>query len=313
MILNIHVEAFMAYTEHFAGELAALYPQIPLRLEEAMAAHTTFRIGGPAECMALPKDSEQLCALLEFARQREIPVLLLGGGSNLLAPDEGLGGLVIKTRESLTGLELCGQARIRAQSGVTMARLAQFAATNSLTGLEFAQGIPGTVGGGVFMNAGAYGGEMAQVVMRTEAVSREGEYKELLGEKHGFSYRKSAYMDSNDVIISAEFELTPGDPAQIRAKMEELASRRREKQPLEYPSAGSAFKRPEGAYAAALIDGCGLRGLQVGGAAVSQKHAGFIVNLGGATADDVKQLIALVQQRVLQETGYQLEPEIRIL
>ncbi|MBE6954961.1 MAG: UDP-N-acetylmuramate dehydrogenase [Ruminococcaceae bacterium] len=303
----------MAYQAHFAAELAAAYPQIPLRLNEPMAAHTTFRIGGPAACMALPQDAQQLKDLLLFAQQRELPVLLLGGGSNLLCPDEGLQALVIKTKEGLTNLERIGKNRIRAHSGVTMARLAQFAAQNGLSGLEFAQGIPGTVGGGIYMNAGAYGGEMCQVVVSSEAVSREGEHRLLRGDEHGFSYRRSVYMDTSDVIVSAEFELTPDDPALIRERMQDLASRRREKQPLEYPSAGSAFKRPEGAFAAALIDSCGLKGLQVGGAAVSKKHAGFIVNLGGATADDVKRLIALVQQRVEKETGFMLEPEIRIL
>ena len=313
MILNIHVEAFMAYSAHFAADLAAAYPQIPLRLNEPMAVHTTFRIGGPAACMALPRSAQQLSELLVFAREREVPVLLLGGGSNLLCPDEGLDCLVIKTKEGLTNLELIGENRIRAGSGVTMARLAQFAAQNGLAGLEFAQGIPGTVGGGIYMNAGAYGGEMSQVVVRSEAVSRAGEYRTLSGMEHGFSYRKSAYMDTGEVVVSAEFVLAPDEPSAIRERMQDLASRRREKQPLEYPSAGSAFKRPEGAYAAALIDQCGLKGLQVGGAAVSEKHAGFIVNLGGATADDVKQLIALVQQRVEKETGFCLEPEIRIL
>lgn len=303
----------MAYTTHFAADLAAAFPQIPLRLGEPMAAHTTFRIGGPAACLALPETVQQLQNLLQYARERQVPVLLLGGGSNLLCPDEGLEMLVIKTRESLNRLELMDPTHIRAESGVSMARLAQFAAQNGLSGLEFAQGIPGTVGGGIYMNAGAYGGEMCQVVTASTFVTKAGEAGTLHGEEHGFSYRKSAYMESDNVIVSAEFELTPADPAGIRETMQDLAARRREKQPLEYPSAGSAFKRPQGAYAAALIDHCGLRGLQVGGAAVSEKHAGFIVNLGGATADDVKKLIALVQQRVEKETGFRLEPEIRIL
>jgi len=313
MILNIHVEAFMTQMDDFLRDLTAKHPDILLRRDEPMALHTTFRIGGPAACMACPQNEEELIQLLLFARQREIPTLLLGGGSNLLVPDEGLRALVIKTKERMNAVELLNETTIRADSGVTMARLAQFAATAGLTGLEFAHGIPGTVGGGVYMNAGAYDGEMAQVVRSSSCVCAEGTLIHLHGKEHAFGYRHSVYMENENVITGAVFQLQVGETARIREKMDDLAARRRAKQPLEYPSAGSAFKRPQGAYAAALIDGCGLRGLQVGGAAVSEKHAGFIVNLGGATADDVKRLIAEVQKRVFEQTGYRLEPEIRIL
>ncbi len=302
----------MTRSASFAKDIQALLPGLPLRENEPMAEHTSFRIGGPAECMAFPGTQQELALLLRFARERELDCLLLGGGSNLLAPDEGLPGLVIQTRSRMTALT-CSGGQIRAQSGVPLSRLAAFAAEQGLQGLEFAHGIPGTVGGGVYMNAGAYGGELAQLVQSTRALTPEGEVCTLTGAEHGFAYRQSVFMHRPLCITETCFTLEPGEPAQIRARMEELARRRREKQPLDKPSAGSAFKRPQGGYAAALIDEAGLKGLRVGGAAVSEKHAGFIVNLGGATADDVRRLIAELQRRVFAASGVSLEPEIRIL
>ena len=288
-------------------------PQLALREQEPMAAHTSFRIGGPAEAMAFPAREEELAQLLAFASREGIPCLLLGAGSNLLAPDEGLAGLVIGTRDGLRGLCLEEKTTILAQSGVTLARLAGFAAEHGLTGLEFAQGIPGTVGGGIFMNAGAYGGELSDCAVLTRVVFPDGTDRSYRGAEQGLRYRGSVFQTLDGAVSAVRFCLQPGEREQIQEKMRELAARRREKQPLDLPSAGSTFKRPVGGFAAALIDQAGLKGTRVGGAAVSEKHAGFVVNLGGATAEDVKRLIALVQQRVLETSGIQLEPEIRIL
>ena len=304
----------MTHPENFPQMLARELPQVLIRLEEPMSKHTTFRIGGPAECMAFPKTMEELSALLCLAREQELPVLLLGGGSNLLAPDEGLRCLVIETRSGLRGLTNPEPGVLLAQCGVSLAALAAAAAERSLKGLAFAQGIPGTVGGGVFMNAGAYGGEMVQVVREVDALSpKDGTVRTVRGDDLHFVYRKSVFMETGEIVLQARFQLEPGVREEIEAEMEDLARRRREKQPLEFPSAGSAFRRPAQGYAAAMIDEAGLRGLRVGGAAVSEKHAGFIVNLGGATAKDVLQLIELVQNRVYERFGVLLEPEIRLL
>ena len=294
-----------------------------------MSRHTTFKVGGPVPLMALPKSETEVqqvmsVAALEFG----IRPFFMGKGSNLLVSDAGAELLAIKA-DGLDRLELEEEGRtwdaarpngrtIVAGSGVSLAKLANFALEHGLTGLEFAHGIPGSVGGGVYMNAGAYGGEMGQVVTCVSSVSLPPE--ELIREVKdpGFSYRHSAYQERDEFILRAYFTLEPGDPAEIKAKMDDLAARRREKQPLEYPSAGSTFKRPpavdgQPVYAAALIDQCGLKGLTVGGAQVSEKHAGFIVNRGGATCKDIVKLMAQVRERVFRETGVTLEPEVRYL
>lgn len=295
--------------QYFWAEL----PNLKLLLDEPLSRHTSFRIGGPAEIMAFPKSREEASAVLRAARNIGVKPVILGAGSNVLAPDEGMRGLIICTKGSLQDICRTGPAQILAQAGASMARAALFAAEAGLSGLEFAHGIPGTVGGGVYMNAGAYGGEICQVAIRSMYCDEEGNPGELAGEAQGFSYRHSAYCADGHLITGVEFQLTPDDPERIRERMRELAARRRASQPLELPSAGSTFKRPVGGYAAALIDQCGLKGFRVGDAAVSEKHAGFVVNLGHATAADVLHLIAEIQRRILEETGIRLEPEVRII
>lgn len=287
-------------------------PGMELREQEPMSRHTTFRIGGPARLMALTRREEEAAACVRLAREQKVRLVVLGNGSNLLAADEGVQALLLET-SGLDRLERTGEREITAGAGVTLARLAAFAAGEGLSGLEFAHGIPGTLGGGVMMNAGAYGGEMVQVVRRTRYLTEEGDVAQAVGEEHAFAYRRSAFTGTQRVILSSVLELTPGDPETIRARMSELAAKRREKQPLEYPSAGSMFKRPEGYFAAALIDQCGLKGFSVGGAQVSEKHAGFVVNRGGATCADVLELVRQVQARVREQTGVTLEMEVKVL
>ncbi len=289
-------------------------PQVEVRCEEPMALHTTFRIGGPARRMVLPATAEEAVLLLRLSEERGWPVLLLGGGSNLLVADEGVDCLVISTAslQQIAVNETSGI--ITAGAGVRLARLAVAAADVGLGGIVFAHGIPGTVGGAVFMNAGAYGGEMAQVVESVTAWLPKKGLCTLRREELGFGYRRSRFSGGEGVILSAVFRLERGCTSEsLRRAMEELIQRRRASQPLELPSAGSTFKRPEGYYAGTLIDQCGLKGLTVGGAAVSEKHAGFIVNRGGATCADVSALIAEIQRRVLEETGVRLETEVRVI
>ena len=237
---------------------------------------------------------------------------ILGAGTNVLAPDEGLDGLTICLKDCLDGMKRVNDREIEVMAGVTMTRAAVFAAKNGLSGMEFAHGIPGTVGGGVYMNAGAYGGEIRQVCSQVTVLNRNGEKKVLSNGEMGFSYRHSALEDTGDIVLSARFALTPDSESAIRERMKELMAKRSASQPLDMPSAGSAFKRPVGGYAAALIDGAGLKGFAVGGAAISTKHAGFAVNLGGATAADVRGLLSQVSDRVFAQTGIRLEPEVRI-
>ena len=279
--------------------------------DEPMARHTTFRIGGPARRMAFPENQADLAALLDLAEGEGYPYTVIGNGSNLLAQDEGLERLVINTSR-MDAVTVEGTA-VRALAGATLARVANAAQRAGLTGLEFAHGIPGTLGGGIFMNAGAYGGELCQVVEQVWAWFPGQGIVRLDNLACDFGYRHSLFADHPGVVLSAELGLSPGEPDVIRAKMEELAAKRRSSQPLELPSAGSTFKRPQGYYAGTLIDQCGLKGVQVGGAQVSEKHAGFLVNLGGATCADVLSLIARVQATVREKTGVELEPEVRIL
>ena len=293
--------------------LSLALPRLRLLREEPLAAHTSFRIGGPAEVMAFPSSLAELQALLHLSAQEGIRVRLLGAGTNILAPDGGVRGLVIVTSGALTGLSMPDAAHIEAMSGVTMARLACFARDNGLTGLEFAHGIPGTVGGGVFMNAGAYDGEMAQVIDWVDCLDETGAAHRLGKDELKLGYRTSVFSQLPWSIVGAHLTLTTGDETAIREKMADLAQRRRSKQPLEYPSAGSTFKRPVGHFAGGLIEQCGLKGTKVGGAQVSEKHAGFVINAGGATCRDILALIRLVRATVLEQTGVTLEPEVRLL
>ena len=293
-------------------KLKSLCPGIELREQEPLRAHTSFQIGGPAALMAFPKTPGELQRLLMAARECGVRLRVLGAGTNVLAPDAGLPELVICTKDCLLGLRALEGGRIEAMAGETLAHAAVFARGQSLTGLEFAHGIPGTVGGGVYMNAGAYGGEIAQVAEETTVLMADGTRRVLRGAEQAFAYRMSAFERMECIIVKTVFALRPGDADEIGARMRELMEKRRASQPLELPSAGSTFKRPAGAYAGALIEASGLKGRGVGGAEVSRKHAGFVVNRGGATARDVLETIKLVQETVYADSGFRLEPEVRI-
>ena len=296
----------------FQKKFSSFCGEIELRFFEPMAKHTSFRIGGGAEVMAFPKNREELAKLLKVSALLDSKFAILGAGTNVLAPDEGIAGLVICLKDCLGGMEQLDDTHIRVMSGVTMARAAVFAAGLGLGGMEFAHGIPGTIGGGVYMNAGAYGGELCQIIEQVEIMDYQGNIRQLSCEEMGFSYRHSRLEEELAIVISTDFVLMPRPEEEVRAKMKELQGKRTASQPLDLPSAGSAFKRPVGGFAAALIDQAGLKGYQVGGAAISTKHAGFAVNLGGATAADVKNLLQQVSDRVFEHSGIRIEPEIRI-
>ena len=296
----------------FQQKLSAFCGEIELRFNESMAKHTSFRIGGPAEVMAFPKSAGELELLLKTSALLDHKPAILGAGTNVLAPDEGISGLVICLKDALSGMERLDDTHIRVMAGITMARAAVFAAGLGLSGMEFAHGIPGTVGGGVYMNAGAYGGELCQIVESVEVMDLQGNVRRMRGDEMGFSYRHSRLEEEGGIVLSVDFVLVPGDEAEIRATMKQLQAKRTASQPLDLPSAGSAFKRPVGGFAAALIDEAGLKGYQVGGAAISAKHAGFAVNMGGATAADVKTLLQQVSDKVFETSGIRIEPEIRI-
>ena len=285
----------------------------PLRVDEPMARHTTFQIGGPADRFLTVENAAQLQGLLSCLRQAGIPYLVLGKGSNLLVSDKGIRGAVLHLGGDFKKVEVLPDGRtLRAGAGAPLASVCALARERSLTGLEFAWGIPGSVGGGAYMDAGAYGGEMRDVVSRVLHLGPDGAPGEARGEELCFGYRKSRYTGGEDIITAVEFTLQPGDPAAIAGKMEELMGRRKDKQPYDMPSAGSVFKRPQNGFAAALIEQCGLKGRRVGGAQVSEKHAGFIVNTGGATCQDVLGLIAVIQKTVEEQTGTRLECEVRV-
>ena len=303
--------------EWLQQELTRRCPGLEVRANEPMSRHTSFRIGGPARLMALPKSAVQAKAAVLAAREANILPFFLGNGSNLLVPDEGVERFLIQPagRYAADPLNRVWEenGQLCAGGGVSLAVLANAAQGRALTGLEFASGIPGSVGGAVVMNAGAYGGEMAQVLVSVTALDLDGSIQTIPAESCGLGYRRSVFSDGQRLVLEARFQLSSGDPSAIRARMDELAARRKEKQPLEYPSAGSMFKRPEGYFAAALIDQCGLKGFAVGGAQVSEKHAGFVVNRGGATCADVLELVRQVQARVQEQTGVALEMEVKVL
>lgn len=295
------------------NRLQALCPHLELLENEPMSRHTTFRIGGPVKLMAKVKDSSEFAAALAAAHAENIRPFILGNGSNVLASDHAIDRFVISTAGGLDQLELVNETEIFCGAGVPLARLAVFAMENSLTGLEFAHGIPGTLGGGMAMNAGAYGGELKQVAVCSHCLTLSGEEKILTGDAQQLSYRHSAFSSGELFVAGVRLLLQKGNKTTIRSKMEELSAKRRASQPLELPSAGSTFKRPVGGYAAALIDQCGLKGLSVGGAKVSEKHAGFVVNAGGATCTDVLALTDHIRSVVKAQTGIELELEIRQL
>lgn len=288
-----------------------MFDQFDVIRSAPMSEYTTLRLGGPADYLATPASPEEVAALLAEARANGIPVTVIGRGSNLLVLDGGIRGLVMRIGKPLSRVTVRGN-RLRAQAGAMLSAAAVSAADADLSGLEFASGIPGTVGGGIRMNAGAYGGELSQVVTEVSGVLPDGTLRTFAAEEMAFGYRRSAVDALGLIVTEAVFSLENGERAAIRARMAELNARRAEKQPLDVPSAGSTFKRPEGAYAAALIDQCGLKGYTIGGARVSVKHAGFLVNTGSSAADYLA-LVHHVQQVVAERTGITLEPEIRIL
>ena len=291
-------------------KLQKLLGETKVLTEEPMASHTTFRIGGPADYFVLPENVEELTGVLKLCREEGMPYFILGNGSNLLVGDRGFRGVVIQLYKNFDGIEIQGTT-VKARAGAMLIRVAKEAATAGLTGLEFASGIPGTMGGAMVMNAGAYGGEMKDVVTSVLVLTKEGEIRTLSKEEMKFRYRGSVIEEKGYIVLETVMELKEGDPVVIRSRMEELLLQRRTKQPVEYPSAGSTFKRPEGYFAGKLIMDAGLRGYQVGGAKVSEKHCGFVINAGGATAADVVQLMKDVSEKVEKEFGVKLEPEVK--
>ncbi len=276
---------------------------------EPMSAHTTFKIGGAADILITVRTIDELQTTVNACKASDIPVMILGNGSNLLVSDNGIEGAVITLDGDFKEITVDGDT-ITSGAGAKLSRLCSVALENSLTGLEFAYGIPGSVGGAMYMNAGAYGGEMKDVALSVTALTPDGEIREVPAEELQLGYRTSVFKTNGDIILFSKYKLEQGDQAAIKAKMDDVMDRRKTKQPLEFPSAGSVFKRPEGAFAGTLIEQCGLKGKTVGGAQVSEKHAGFIINIGGATCDDVMGLVKLVQDTVKAETGYFLEREI---
>lgn len=282
-----------------------------VRFSEPMSRHTTFQIGGPADVFLVAENSAALQKIRRRAFETGVRLFLLGNGSNLLVSDAGIRGGVVALGGGFQEISLCGETSVRCGAGASLASACSFAKKQSLTGLEFAWGIPGSAGGAAYMNAGAYDHCMAEVISSCEHVTKEGGGGTLSGDELHYGYRRSAYTENGAFVTFVRFELKHGDQAAIAARMDELFARRKSKQPLELPSAGSVFKRPEGHFAGTLIEQCGLKGRRVGGAAVSEKHAGFIVNLGGATCADVQELIGIIQETVLRETGVRLECEVK--
>ncbi len=305
----------MTHLTPLQQKISDALPEISVRMNEPLSRHTSFHIGGAAEVMAFPRTAEQLAALLRLCTQIGENARILGAGSNVLAPDEGISGVVICLKNALSGIEILSAApapRLRVYAGETMVSAALFAAECGFSGLEFAHGIPGTVGGGVYMNAGAYGGEIAQVCTQVATMDMQGNLRLHPASEMDFSYRHCRVQAENAVIVYADFALQCQPTVAIQNTMRDLKVRRSASQPLDKYSAGSAFKRPASGYAAAMIDTAGLKGFRIGGAAVSEKHAGFIVNMGDATAADVRALMQAVVERVEIQHGVRLEPEIRI-
>lgn len=283
------------------------------REQEPLKAHTTFRIGGPAKYYFVPEKEEEIEEALEFAREKELPFYVIGKGSNMLFSDQGYDGVIIEIGKGLENIEIREDGTVTAQAGISLAQMASRLAAAGLTGFEFASGIPGTLGGGIAMNAGAYGGEMKDCIRSAKVLTPEGNILVLEKNQLELGYRTSVIQKQEYLVLEGEFAFEHGDVETIQAKMKELNQRRRDKQPLEYPSAGSTFKRPEGYFAGKLIEDAGLRGYRVGDAQVSEKHCGFVVNRGQATAAEVVQLIRDVQDKVMEQFGIMLEPEVRII
>lgn len=302
----------MRISEEFIRDCRAFLQADQLLLEEPMSRQTTFEIGGPADCLIFPQTIEEVCRVVALVREYDLPLTVLGNGSNLLVRDGGIRGVVLKFNGPMSEMRLEG-SHIIAGAGAHLKDVSEFAAAHGLTGLEYACGIPGSIGGAIFMNAGAYGGETKDVAYSVRAVAKDGTVKTYSKEELDLGYRHSVFQGNGELICEVELALEPGDEGEIRQVMADYTQRREAKQPLEMPSAGSTFKRPEGYFAGTLIDQTGLKGLQVGGAQVSTKHAGFVVNAGGATAADVQNLIKEVQRLVFEKHGVKLYPEVRMI
>lgn len=297
------------------NEFAALAEKLGCGVypNEPLYKHTTFHIGGPCRYMISPRSVADLSKLVRLSDENGIRTLLLGKGSNMLCADEGYDGIVILLDSNFSEITAVGDCTIRAQSGASLIKVCRFALERGLAGMEFAYGIPGSVGGGIYMNAGAYGGEMKDVLSSVTAMDRKGVLHTYPADRLELTYRRSRFAYSGEIIISGDFKLSFGEKEKIESRMNELMGRRREKQPLEYPNAGSTFKRPEGQFAGKLIQDCGLKGARFGGAQVSEKHCGFVINKDNATADDVKRLIDHIKKTVYDKTGFMLECEVRII
>ena len=291
-------------------KLQKLLGEAKVLVQEPMASHTTFRIGGPADYFVMPETVEELAAVLKLCKEEQMPYFILGNGSNLLVGDKGFRGVVIQLYKNFDGIQIEG-TKVTAKAGAMLIRVAKESGKAGLTGLEFASGIPGTIGGAMVMNAGAYGGEMKDVVTAVTVLTKEGDIKILTGDEMNFRYRGSVVEDEGYIVLEAVMELKEGNLEEIQARIDELSIQRKTKQPIEYPSAGSTFKRPEGYFAGKLIQDAELRGYRVGGAQVSEKHCGFVINAGGATAADVMQLMQDVSEKVNAQFGVTLEPEVK--
>lgn len=302
----------MKISEEFLSSCRAFLQADQLLLDEPMSRQTTFEIGGPADCLIFPQTIEEVCRVVALVREYDLPLTVLGNGSNLLVRDGGIRGVVLKFNGPMSEMRLEG-SHIIVGAGAHLKDVSEFAAAHGLTGLEYACGIPGSIGGAIFMNAGAYGGETKDVAYSVRAVAKDGTVKTYSKEELDLGYRHSVFQGNGELICEVELALEPGDEGEIRQVMADYTQRREAKQPLEMPSAGSTFKRPEGYFAGTLIDQTGLKGLQVGGAQVSTKHAGFVVNAGGATAADVQNLIKEVQRLVFEKHGVKLYPEVRMI
>ena len=308
----VNNEMLVKQTANFATELQKAIPSERLLRNELLSNHTTFRIGGPADYFVSPASIQEAAAVLHTARQFALPVTVLGNGSNVLVLDGGIRGVVLKFGGAMGSITHSGYT-VFAGAGALLADVSQYAARHGLTGFEFAIGIPGSIGGAVFMNAGAYEGDMSQVVTAVTAVCADGKIQRFELDELQFGYRHSAFQDNNCLVGEVELTLSTGATSSIRGRLDDYTRKRQTKQPLEMPSAGSTFKRPQGHFAGTLIEQAGLKGACVGGAQVSTKHAGFIINAGGATAQDVLALISKVQEQVYKQFGVSLHPEVRIL
>lgn len=297
------------------GEIVSFAKQCGAYVGEnaPMSKYTSFKTGGNARVLIIPESGKTLADLIKLCKEQGVKPLVIGNGSNLLVTDKGINGVVIKIGSPMSSIELIGDDTVRCGAGVQLKSLCMFALEHSLSGLEFAYGIPGTLGGAVYMNAGAYGGEMKDVLISCTHIDSDGNIGELSGEELSLGYRRSAYTDNEFTVVSAVLKLKKGNADEIKAAMDDKLFRRRDKQPLEFPSAGSTFKRPEGYFAGALIEQCGLKGYTVGGAQVSEKHAGFVINKGGATSEDILKLIEYIQKTVYEKCGVLLQTEVKIV